>query len=92
MRRLVAELRGHYDVIVLDTPPVLAVSDARILSALSDMTILVVCWQRTPEKLVSTAVALLRGCGARLVGAVMTQVQLKEMTPADGVHVYGYSH
>ncbi len=92
MRNLLTKLRGHYDMIVLDTPPVLAVSDARILSALADTVVLVVRWQRTPKKMVQSAVMLLRSSEANLVGTVMTQVQLKELTPADGFHDYAYSH
>lgn len=94
MRNLITMLRERYDLIVLDTPPVLAVSDARVLSAHADLTVLVVCWQKTPERLVASAVAALRSSGAKVAGAVITQVKLNDLTTSDGAYAYlsrGYS-
>jgi capsular exopolysaccharide synthesis family protein len=90
MRNLIAKLRERYDLILLDTPPVLAVSDARVLARLADLTVLVVCWKKTPQMLVTTAATALRSSGARLAGAVITQVKFGELTPADGGQAYVY--
>jgi capsular exopolysaccharide synthesis family protein len=90
MRNLITLLRDRYDLILLDTPPVLAVSDARILSSLSDVTILVVCWQKTSQRLVNGAVSVLRNGGAVIAGTVMTQVKLSELDSADGAQAYVY--
>ena len=92
MASLMATLRSRYDLIVLDTPPLLAVSDARILSALADITILVVGWRKTPRKLVARAVADLRGSGARLAGTVMSQVRLSDLEAADAAQAYIRRH
>lgn len=90
MRTLIAMLRERYDLIVLDTPPVLAVSDARVLASISDLAILAVCWKRTPQAFINTAAAALRSSGAKLAGAVMTQVNLVDLTPEDGGYAYAY--
>jgi capsular exopolysaccharide synthesis family protein len=92
MAHLMATLRARYDLIVLDTPPVLAVSDARVLSALADVTILVVGWRKTPRKLVNRAVSELRSSGARLGGTVMSQVKLSDLQAADAAQAYIRRH
>jgi succinoglycan biosynthesis transport protein ExoP len=92
MATLMATLRARYDLIVLDTPPVLAVTDARILSALADVTILVVGWRKTPRKLVGRAVAELRSSGAQLAGTVITQVKLSDLEAADAAQAYIRRH
>jgi capsular exopolysaccharide synthesis family protein len=90
MHNLIAKLRERYDLILLDTPPVLAVSDARVLARLADLTVLVVCWKKTPQALVAAAAAALRNSGAKLAGAVITQVKFSELSPADGGQAYVY--
>jgi capsular exopolysaccharide synthesis family protein len=91
MRKMIAMLRLHYDLILLDTPPVLAVSDARVLANVSDVTILVVRWETTPQNLVSSAVKALRSSGAVLAGSVINQVKLGSMDPGDDAQAYVYS-
>jgi capsular exopolysaccharide synthesis family protein len=86
LRALLDTLRKHYDLIVLDAPPVLAVSDARVLAGLSDATVLVVCWQKTAQQQVGNAIRLLRAGGARVAGAVITQVKTGRLTEADGAY------
>ena len=54
-----ARSAGGYDLVILDSPPVMAVSDARIISQLADYTIFIVHWARTPRDVVKTAVAAL---------------------------------
>lgn len=92
MATLMATLRARYDLIVLDTPPVLAVTDARVLSALADVTILVVGWRKTPRKLVGKAVAELRSSGAQLAGTVITQVRLSDLEATDAAQAYIRRH
>src|SRR5262249_47880938 len=52
MRAFLEQMRSRYDLIVLDSPPVLAVSDAIILSHSVDTTLYVVHWERTPRQAV----------------------------------------
>ena len=90
MDGLISLLRGRYDLILLDTPPVLAVSDARVLSSLADVTVLVVCWQKTSQQLVDSAINSLRNGGAVVAGSVVTQVKLQSLDAADGAQAYLY--
>ena len=74
VQTMLSRARSLYDLIILDAPPVLGFADARVLSTVSDSTLLVVQWGRTSPKLVSAAIAALRLYGARITGAVMNQV------------------
>ncbi len=76
LRLLLGEARSRYDLIILDAPPVLAFADARVLSRVADATVLVVRWRHTPRRQVMAAIKALRLYGARLIGTVLTQVDL----------------
>lgn len=84
MRALLDTAREKYDLIIVDTPPVLAVTDAAVVSAVVDAMVLVCRYGRTRRTEISAAVKALRGVGARVVGAVLT------MRPRRGVDVAGY--
>jgi tyrosine-protein kinase len=73
-RQRLAELNERADLVIVDSPPVLAVSDASVLTGLTDGTLLVVD-ARARAVQVSLAAASLRSAGARLVGAVLNRVQ-----------------
>lgn len=75
MRRLLAMLRSQYDVIIIDAPPVLPVTDPGILGAMADGTLLVVRAGRTQRKVVRQAQELLRQTKAKLMGCVLTHVE-----------------
>ena len=90
MGDLINKLRLRYDLIVLDTPPVLAVSDARILATLADVTVLVVRWQSTPRNMVNNAIAALRSSGAKIAGTVINQVRLNDLDGPDLAKGYYY--
>src|SRR3546814_6132291 len=47
---LLDDLRDLFDLVVLDTPPVLPVDDSRVISAQADGVVLLVRWRRTPAK------------------------------------------
>ena len=55
---LLGEARRRYDVVVLDTPPLVAVPDGRVLEKLADVILLVVSAHRTPRRLVEEALSL----------------------------------
>ncbi len=72
MRTVLAELRTRYDVIVVDTPPLLPVADGAVASAWADGVVLLVRTAKTPSHQVELSLRSLSSVGARLVGAVMT--------------------
>ena len=77
MVAVIDNLRGLYDVIILDTPPSLAVSDSRLLSKLSDKLLYVVQWQKTPREVIKTAISHLKRDGVDVTGFVISQVDMK---------------
>lgn len=75
MRQLIEQLRAKYDVIILDTAPVLPLADTRVLAALADTVLVVARWGRTPAALVKEAVEQLRSHNARVGGVVLEAVE-----------------
>lgn len=78
MRVLLNELREHYDLILLDAPPVEAMTEARIIASLSEATLLCVRWHRTQAKTLMHAIGLLRDVHAKIIGTVLTRVDTRE--------------
>ncbi len=78
MRALLREASEQYDLVIVDTPPLLAVSDAVVLSHAVDAVVFVVKWESTARDAVRNALDLLRKAGAPLGGAVLTQVDIKK--------------
>jgi succinoglycan biosynthesis transport protein ExoP len=83
--QLLAELRERFDVVIIDTPPVLAVADARTLALKSDAVALLVRWRKTPARAALSALKLLQQSGAPLVGVALSRVDMK----AQSRHGYG---
>ncbi|MBB4315666.1 GumC family protein [Roseospira marina] len=78
MEVLSREAREHYDLILFDTPPVLAVSDAVLLSKHADTTVLLVRWESTARAGVRSTISMLRKAEVPVGGVVMTQVDLRK--------------
>ncbi len=76
MRRLLDILRAQFDLIIIDSPPVLAVADPSILAAQADGVLLVVRAGRTQLRTVTEAKARLEQVKAMILGCVLTQVSL----------------
>jgi polysaccharide biosynthesis transport protein len=68
-------MRPRYDVILLDSPPVLPIADTRLLSALVDRCILAVRWRTTARDAVLRAIEQIGQAGGRIAGLVLTQVK-----------------
>jgi succinoglycan biosynthesis transport protein ExoP len=76
MARLLDHLRGLFDYVLVDSPPVLPVTDSVILSRYVDGVLLVVKGGATPKKVVRDAAERLRTVGARILGAVLNDVDV----------------
>lgn len=74
MTRLIAELRDHFDLIVLDCAPVLAVAETRVVAAQADCTVLIAHWRKTPLRAVRSTIQQLQAGGAVLRGVVLNGV------------------
>ena len=69
---LLASLRETFDVVILDTPPALALSEARQVAALADAVLLVARFRRTPADAVKIAHDLLTRAGAAVTATILT--------------------
>lgn len=76
MDQVLASLRERADLVLLDAPPVLAVSDAAVLATKVDGVLLVVSSGHTRRDSIQTAKAKLEQVNARIIGAVLTNVAM----------------
>jgi len=73
MAELLAAARQEFDAVLVDTPPLLALSDARGLGRMADGLALVIRAQRTPEHILFTAFERLRQDGIRVLGTILNR-------------------
>ena len=76
MRQLLVDAREKFDFVLLDSPPILMVSDGRILASVADGVILVAHGGKTPRELVNDAKMHLFQANAHVVGVALNQVDL----------------
>ena len=74
--QLIDNLRRHFDWIVIDSPPVLAVTDPCLIARVASGVLLVVDCQHTPREVALAAVERLEVVGANLVAAMLNRVVL----------------
>jgi succinoglycan biosynthesis transport protein ExoP len=84
LSELLASLRGRYDRILVDSPPVIGVSDASLLAGSADGAILLIQHRRNPASMVLRAQQTIVGLKTPIIGAVLTQV------PKGSGEDYGY--
>jgi capsular exopolysaccharide synthesis family protein len=72
---LLDELRGAADVVVIDTPPLLAVTDAAVLAARADGVMVVTALGETRRDSLERAVRILRHTGVRILGTVVNKTR-----------------
>ena len=73
MQKIVNRLREKFDFIVIDSPPVLPVNDAKILSRLADAVLFVVRWEKTPREAVLSSIRALTDVRANVSGIALTR-------------------
>ena len=86
MKTLLDTVKGIYDMVIVDVPPMLEVTDTQILSRHLDAIVLVVKQGQTQKLAVKRTVELLNLAHANLLGYVMNDVN------ADGDAAYGYGY
>jgi capsular exopolysaccharide synthesis family protein len=89
MQRLVEGLRASYDFILIDTPPVLTVTDAAVLVSVSDGVVLVLRYGQASRNVVARASEILLRSGAHLLGVVLNAVDLQS---SDYAEYYGRAY
>ncbi|MCX2934605.1 polysaccharide biosynthesis tyrosine autokinase [Mycobacterium sp. CVI_P3] len=83
-QKVLSELRERFDFVIVDSSPLLAVTDAAILAANADGVLVIARFGQTKREQLAHAIGNLKDVGASLLGAVFT------MTPARGSASYSY--
>lgn len=91
MEKLLKELRDKFDYIVIDSPPIVAVTDAEILARKVDGTILVCSSDLTEINMFERAVDLLRNDNSTLIGTVLNNFSTKAGYGSYYKYYYYYS-
>lgn len=84
IKLLLESLRAQYDLIVIDTMPILALAHAYPFAECADASMLVVRWRRTRRKAVVYALRQMQKLGCRAYGVVLSMVDMK------GSQIYAY--
>jgi capsular exopolysaccharide synthesis family protein len=85
MAAIIARLKNMYTLVIIDSPPVLPVADARMIANLVERVIYVVRWNEARREVVGHAVKQLRDAGAQFAGVVLNAVNVRRHAE------YGYS-
>jgi capsular exopolysaccharide synthesis family protein len=88
-KELLAQLTAKYDNIILDSPPVTAVADARILSAMCDGTMLVLRAGKTTQRVAENACDALMSVGGTVHGIIVNGVSPRALRNG---YQYGYGY
>ncbi|WP_254698529.1 MULTISPECIES: polysaccharide biosynthesis tyrosine autokinase [unclassified Sagittula] len=83
---LMRRLRDMYDIVIIDTPPVLIVPDARLIAQNVDATLFVVRWDQTQSEQVLAALREFESVGKPVSGLVLNQIS------PEGMKRYGYGY
>ncbi len=86
LRELFSFAREHFDLVVIDTAPVAAVTDGRLAALHAERTVFVIRWARTEQDAAEEALRTLRESGLEPAGAVFTLVDFKRLAS------YGYGY
>jgi succinoglycan biosynthesis transport protein ExoP len=83
LRQLLRQLERRWDVVLIDTPPLMAVADARLLVSHVDATVLLVRWESTRRERAMTALNQLVGAQANIAGVALTMVDVRKHASYD---------
>jgi capsular exopolysaccharide synthesis family protein len=73
------ELRRRYELIIIDSPPLVPLVDGRALAELADRIILALAWDQTPGEVLTHTIDLLSPVHDRILGTVLTRVDLSRL-------------
>lgn len=85
MPRLLSHLKQHFDIIILDAPPLLPVLDGRIVADHADQIVFCMSWRSTPKSIARRGLASLGFNQSKLVGVVVNGVDADVIADESGV-------
>jgi tyrosine-protein kinase Etk/Wzc len=91
-QRLLADVAGRYDVVLLDTPPVLAVTDGALVARRAGVNLLVIRSGKHPMRELSAALRQLGRNGVRVSGIVMNDVRVDRGLGRRNAYHYQYKY
>jgi tyrosine-protein kinase Etk/Wzc len=91
MKEFLTTVREKYDIILLDSPPVIAVTDSEILASLVDASILVVSADTTENELLEKSVELIKRDRSSFIGTVLNNFSYKSGYGSYYKYYYYYS-
>lgn len=83
-KSFIATAREAYDVVIIDTPPILVVPDARIIAEQADAVLFSVKWDHTSKSQIEESLRLFNTTGQKVTGLALSQIDPK------GMKRYGY--
>ncbi len=92
MEQLISSLRKAYDLVIIDSPACMAVSDARALEKLSDHLLYAVSWNKTSRKTVHNGISQFTKFENALIATVLTNIDLKkhvQLGYGEAINYYG---
>lgn len=89
---ILEELKQHFDYVLVDTPPVMPVTDAAVVSAKVDGTILVIASGAVSPSIAVEAKTRLEQAGAHLLGVVLNKVDVGANSHYGYYYYYGHEH
>jgi capsular exopolysaccharide synthesis family protein len=93
MKILLEEMAAYYDLVIIDSPPVAAVSDSFTLSGIVDKAVYVIRWEQTPRNVALAGIRQMVEAGADIAGIVLSRVDVKKHARygyADSGYYQGY--
>ena len=77
MSDLIADVKSRFDLVLIDSPPILGVSDASVLANEADMTIIVVQHRKLPRQMLMRVKQAVDNVGGNVLGVVLNNVDIR---------------
>lgn len=87
---LMLKLKSEYDLIVIDTAPILLMAETRVIAAKSDQVVVSARWRRTNRGSLQQTLTILREFNASIAGVALTFVDLKRLNKHSGAALSNY--
>lgn len=87
---LMIRLKAEYDMIIIDTAPILLMAETRVIAAKSDQVVVAARWRRTNRASLQQTLSVLREFHSSVAGVVLTFVDLKRLGKHSGAALSNY--
>lgn len=88
MSELILEVKQRFDMVLLDSPPILGISDASVLVNEADLTLMIIQHRKLPKHMLVRVKKAVENVGGRLIGVVLNNVNIS----SDGAYQYYTSY